>query len=80
MTVEETIKAVSAAGFRFMLAEDSRCWSAMALGDPTDRPSTGALYTRAIGQGKTLPEALKNLVAALAEKTVAIDGDYSDLC
>lgn len=74
----ETIKAVHAAGFRFMLVEDSRAWSAIALG-----PTADPRYTRAIGFGQGAEEAMQNLIIDLKEVTKPeapkVEDDYSDL-
>lgn len=85
--LEATIRAVHAAGFRLMLCEEGRGWSAIALGDnAAEYPNGGAMYTRAIGFGAEADEAMAALMVNLkkgrAEPTAppsSVEEDYSDL-
>ncbi len=68
--LNETIKAVNKAGFRFSLFEDGRAWSAFALADTV---GAGGLYTRAVGIGKTPDEAMQKLTHALTAPAESFD-------
>jgi len=50
-----------------MIHEDARCWVASALGDTPGAKANGAMYTRAVGLGSSLDEALKMLIRKLDE-------------
>jgi hypothetical protein len=71
--LDKTIKKLHRNGFRLLLCEDSRCWSATALGANPERTESGAMYTRAIGFGKTPDAAMKELLEKLTVRSVEDD-------
>lgn len=69
---EETLAFVNKLGYRLWLTQDSRTWSATALGNDTAPNEDGvAMYSRGNGFGATPDDALRNLVADLKKKSAA---------